>query len=244
MERADVPGGLVRRVDGSGAARARLHHAQRRPGHLGTDHPAVRAAGGVEPRSPVGSRRVRDPRSIPRSLRARRRSPSRTRSRAAWRTATARLRTRSRCGGSARSGRSSTCSATTWTARWPRCPSRARPPGRCRPARCCSTPADADALAAAGLASGVVFETVLADDEPAETTQLDEAPRVAMLAGGSGRNDTLWSLEQIFGADVQIVTMSSILNSATDPCSSPSTSSTTRDRHIRPSRRAMSHVID
>jgi hypothetical protein len=81
-------------------------------------------------------------------------------------------------------------------------------------------PADADALAAAGLASGVVFETVLADDVPAETTQLDEAPRVAMLAGGSGRNDTLWALEQIFGADVQIVTTSSLLNAGTDPLES------------------------
>jgi hypothetical protein len=38
-----------------------------------------------------------------------------------------------------------------------------------------------------------------------------------MLAGGSGRNDTLWSLEQIFGADVQIVTTSSLLNAAMDP---------------------------
>lgn len=66
----------------------------------------------------------------------------------------------------------------------------------------------------------MVFETVLADDVPAKTTQLDEAPRVAMLAGGSGRNDTLWSLEQIFGADVEIVTMGSILNSATDPLES------------------------
>jgi len=66
----------------------------------------------------------------------------------------------------------------------------------------------------------VVFETVLADDVPAETTQLDEAPRVAMLAGGSGRNDTLWSLEQIFGTDVQIVTTSSLLNAATDPLES------------------------
>jgi len=79
---------------------------------------------------------------------------------------------------------------------------------------------DEDALAAAGLASGVVFETVLEKDEPATTTRLDEAPRVAMLAGGSGRNDTLWSLEQIFGTDVEIVTMGSILNSATDPLES------------------------
>jgi zinc carboxypeptidase len=77
--------------------------------------------------------------------------------------------------------------------------------------------ADADELAAAGLASGVVFEAVLAGDLPDETTQLDEAPRVAMLAGGTGRNDTLWSLEQIFGSDVQVVTMTSILNAGTDP---------------------------
>jgi hypothetical protein len=76
--------------------------------------------------------------------------------------------------------------------------------------------ADATSLAAAGLASGVFFESVLEADKP-DTTQLDEAPRVAMLAGGSGRNDTLWSLEQIFGADVQIVTTSSLLNAATDP---------------------------
>ena len=77
--------------------------------------------------------------------------------------------------------------------------------------------ADVDALAPAGLASGVVFEAVLAEDLPDETTQLDEEPRVAMLTGGTGRNDTLWSLEQIFGLDVQIVTMSSIQNAGTDP---------------------------
>ena len=77
--------------------------------------------------------------------------------------------------------------------------------------------ADTTSLAAAGLASGVFFERVLNADKPDETTQLDEAPRVAMLAGGSGRNDTLWSLEQIFGPDVQIVTTSSLLNAATDP---------------------------
>jgi Zinc carboxypeptidase len=77
--------------------------------------------------------------------------------------------------------------------------------------------ADATQLAAAGLASGVFFERVLNADKPDDTTQLDEAPKVAMLAGGSGRNDTLWSLEQIFGGDVQIVTSSSLLNAATDP---------------------------
>ncbi len=77
--------------------------------------------------------------------------------------------------------------------------------------------ADAGALGPAGLAAGVFFERVLDADAPAETTQLDEAPRIAMLAGGAGRNDTLWSLEQIFGTDVQVVTMSSILNAGTDP---------------------------
>ena len=77
---------------------------------------------------------------------------------------------------------------------------------------------DATSLTAAGLASGVFFERVLDADKPDDTTQLDEAPKVAMLAGGSGRNDTLWSLEQIFGpADVQIVTMNALLNAATDP---------------------------
>ena len=75
--------------------------------------------------------------------------------------------------------------------------------------------ADATSLAGAGLASGVFFERVLDADKP-DTTQLDEAPKVAMLAGGTGRNDTLWSLEQIFGDDVQIVTTNS-LNAATDP---------------------------
>jgi hypothetical protein len=79
---------------------------------------------------------------------------------------------------------------------------------------------DAVALEAAGLASGVFFEPVLEEDEPAVTTELDEAPRVAVLAGGSARNDTLWSLEQIFGDDVKIVTMSSIQSSGADPLES------------------------
>jgi hypothetical protein len=61
------------------------------------------------------------------------------------------------------------------------------------------------------------FEPVLEENAPAETTQLGEAPKVAVLAGGTGRNDTLWSLEQIFGTDVEIVTMSSIQGSGTDP---------------------------
>jgi hypothetical protein len=102
--------------------------------------------------------------------------------------------------------------------------------------------ADATSLAAAGLASGVFFERVLDADKP-DTTQLDEAPKIAMLAGGSGRNDTLWSLEQIFGADVQIVTMSSLLNAATDPLLDYDVIYNA-DRRTHPSRRAMSHEID
>jgi hypothetical protein len=77
--------------------------------------------------------------------------------------------------------------------------------------------ADTTSLAAAGLASGVFFERVLEAGKPDDTTELDEAPKIAMLAGGSGRNDTLWSLEQIFGPDVQIVTSSSLQNAGTDP---------------------------
>jgi hypothetical protein len=73
---------------------------------------------------------------------------------------------------------------------------------------------DATALAVAD--AGVFFELVLDVDKPT-TTELGEAPRVAMLAGGTGRNDTLWSLEQIFGPDVRIVTMGSLQGAATDP---------------------------
>jgi hypothetical protein len=77
--------------------------------------------------------------------------------------------------------------------------------------------ADATALSAAGLSAGVFFEPVLDADKPDDTTQLDEAPRIAMLAGGTARNDTLWSLEQIFGDDVDVVTAGSLQNAATDP---------------------------
>ena len=76
---------------------------------------------------------------------------------------------------------------------------------------------DSTALADAGLASGAFFQPVLEAEKPEDTTELDEAPKVAMLAPGSGRNDTLWSLEQIFGPDVQVVTMNSLLNASTDP---------------------------
>ncbi len=216
-ERADVPGGLVRRVDGSGTPGFGVHDAQRRTGRLGPDHPAVRAARGVEPRSAMGSRRAGDPRrSRVRSEHDTDLRPERH-SRAAWWPARP-TGTRSRCEASSevraildllrcrrrrRGGRGAlrqrlrrADAGRLDPVQRRRCGHRSRPPA--------SLPACSS-------------RRVLDADKPAETTQLDEAPRVAMLAGGSGRNDTLWSLEQIFGADVQIVTMSSLLNAATDP---------------------------
>jgi hypothetical protein len=80
-----------------------------------------------------------------------------------------------------------------------------------------NTPANASALAAAGLSAGVYFERVSNANKPAQTTQLDEAPRVAILAGNTNRTDTLWSLEQIFGSDAQIVTTGSLGSSPSDP---------------------------
>jgi hypothetical protein len=80
-----------------------------------------------------------------------------------------------------------------------------------------NTPANATALAAAGLSAGVYFERVSDANKPDETTQLDEAPRIAILAGNVNRNDNVWSLEQIFGSDVQIVTSGSLGTSPSDP---------------------------
>ena len=72
------------------------------------------------------------------------------------------------------------------------------------------------ALDAAGEEAGIVFERNVGPKPP--TTKLTEAPKVAILSGSTSRNDTLWSLEQIFGDDhVRIVTTSSLLNAATDP---------------------------
>ena len=59
---ADVRGGLVRRLDGPAAARPGRHRAEPRRRHLAAHPAAVRAAGGVEPRLPVGRRHGDDPR--------------------------------------------------------------------------------------------------------------------------------------------------------------------------------------
>ena len=80
------------------------------------------------------------------------------------------------------------------------------------------------ALEAAGAAAGVFFERGLGAKPVA--TQLDEAPRVAILVDSSNptESDTSWSLRQLFGADVGFVSTtsgaSSLQNSATDPLES------------------------
>jgi hypothetical protein len=80
--------------------------------------------------------------------------------------------------------------------------------------------AAAGALQSAGQEAGMWFEPV--SSKPA-TTQLDEAPRVAILVGEAspGEDDTSWSLRQIFGPDVGFVTTvtgkSSLQRSPTDP---------------------------
>ena len=85
-----------------------------------------------------------------------------------------------------------------------------------------NTPANASALANAGLASGAYFERVLNADKPV-TTQLDEAPKVAVLVNNAAPtiNDQLWSLQQLFGPDAQFVSTvngsGSLQNAATDP---------------------------
>jgi hypothetical protein len=80
------------------------------------------------------------------------------------------------------------------------------------------------ALEAAGAAGGFYFERGRGAMPP--TTQLDEAPRVAMLVNSANpaENDTSWSLRQIFGPDVGFVSTvngpNSLQNSATDPLES------------------------
>jgi Zinc carboxypeptidase len=82
-------------------------------------------------------------------------------------------------------------------------------------------PATVVALEAAGAAAGVFFERGLGAKPAA--TQLDEAPRVAMLVNSSSpvESDTSWSLRQLFGPDVGFVSTvsgsSSLENAATDP---------------------------
>ena len=75
-----------------------------------------------------------------------------------------------------------------------------------------NTPANLTALTAAGLEAGVWFERVLNAAKPA-TSQLDEAPQVAVLVNDAApvTNDTIYSLRRIFGADVRFV---SVLNGA------------------------------
>ncbi len=77
------------------------------------------------------------------------------------------------------------------------------------------------ALDAAGKAAGIYFERNLGAKPP--TTQLDEAPRVAILVNTATptESDTSWSLRQIFGPDVGFVSTvegaNSLQNAATDP---------------------------
>jgi hypothetical protein len=84
--------------------------------------------------------------------------------------------------------------------------------------------ATAVALDAAGKAAGVFFERGIGMT-PAGT-QLDEAPRIAILVDSSNpvESDTSWSLRQIFGPDVGFVSTTSgsnsLQNAATDPLES------------------------
>jgi Zinc carboxypeptidase len=79
-------------------------------------------------------------------------------------------------------------------------------------------------LEAAAKAAGVFFERGLG--LPPAGTQLDEAPRIAILvdSGSPVESDTSWSLRQIFGPDVGFVSTtsgsSSLQNAATDPLES------------------------
>jgi Zinc carboxypeptidase len=82
-------------------------------------------------------------------------------------------------------------------------------------------PATVVALEAAGRAAGVFFERGLGA-KPV-TTQLDEAPRVAILVNSSNpvESDTSWSLRQLFGPDVGFVSTvsgaGSLENAPTNP---------------------------
>jgi hypothetical protein len=77
------------------------------------------------------------------------------------------------------------------------------------------------ALEAAGEAAGVFFERGLGLPPPG--TQLDEAPRIAVLVDSASpvESDTSWSLREIFGPDVGFVSTASgansLQNGATDP---------------------------
>ena len=82
-------------------------------------------------------------------------------------------------------------------------------------------PATVAALDAAGAAAGIFFERNLGPEPP--TSQLDEAPKVAILVNSANPapSDTSWSLQQIFGPDASFVSTvngtNSLQNAATDP---------------------------
>lgn len=91
-----------------------------------------------------------------------------------------------------------------------------------------NTSSNAAALASAGASAGVYFERVSNANKPAQTTQLDEAPKVAVLvnsanpAAATGTTpEAFWSLKQIFGADAQYVSVvagtNSLQNALDDP---------------------------
>lgn len=78
-----------------------------------------------------------------------------------------------------------------------------------------------NSLNAVGRETGLWFERGRGD-EP-DTTLVTEAPRVAVLVNSANRNDTLWSLEQLFGSDAQLVQVTngpdSLQNAPDDPLS-------------------------
>src|ERR671919_204232 len=82
-------------------------------------------------------------------------------------------------------------------------------------------PATTAALQALGADVGIFFERGLGPKPP--TSQLDEAPRIAILVNSANptENDQSWSLRQIFGPDVGFVSVvngaNSLQNAATDP---------------------------
>ncbi|HJR99261.1 MAG TPA: M14 family zinc carboxypeptidase [Actinomycetota bacterium] len=76
-----------------------------------------------------------------------------------------------------------------------------------------------DSLDVVGLATGLWFER--GRGAKPDTTLVTEAPRVAVLVNNTNRSDTLWSLEQLFGSDAQLVQVTngpnSLQNAADDP---------------------------
>ena len=85
-----------------------------------------------------------------------------------------------------------------------------------------NTPANLTALSAAGLEGGVWFERVLNAAKPA-TTQLDEAPQIAVLVNTAtpAINDTMHSLQRIFGSDAAFVSTISGTNSLQNAGANP-----------------------